>query len=211
MKCNIVSDSFFIPQKVSPSFKEIEFKNHSKECILVEIPQNEYKIIEESAQNMWCSKKNSEYGKGLLNTEEDKFKTERVGRLGDLAFAKIFNLPIDLNYIHNGDECDFYFGFKLDKLISKVDVKTSYKKPNYEKGLIYAINQWGKQIPLKSDIYIFQFIENEDRLKKTAKVCIIGYSTQDYIKNIVPVKSRVSRHYNYEILYKDLKSIKDLL
>ena len=134
--------------------------------IVVNITPDEYVRCEESSFNMGCNNKKSNYGRGMLNTDEDPRKVERVGRLGEVAVAKILNLKVDWEYKRFGDKCDFSIDSKL-----KIDVKTIATR-NYlpDKGFIRAADGNGKTVPIRSDIFIFCYLHSEDKINKIASV-----------------------------------------
>jgi hypothetical protein len=196
----------YFPKKTSPEVKEIKFGDLTKKCFLVKIPNKDYSACVEAASNRWSNKKKGTYGKGLANTSEDPFRVERTGLLGEIAIAKLLGLGVDNEYKEKGDVQDFLWGD------TKIDIKTAIKLPEYQAGLIYARNQWGKDIPLTKDIYIFNYLEKDDRVLQEAEVIVIGYAINDFIKNLPLVRARAwnSTHLNREVPYQDLQSIEDI-
>lgn len=100
------------------------------------------------------------YKKGAMNSEQDKFKTERMGLHGERAFSKFLgNFPIDEKYRGKGDNgVDFLLN------TNKIDVKfhaevAQYKRNNFyggyyikatfKDGRIKTIND------IKTNIYVF--------------------------------------------------------
>lgn len=172
---------------------------------IVNIDKEEYDICDKAAKNMWANSKKGYYGKGMLNTVEDPYKTERTGRLGEMAFGILVNQSIDDEYKHLGDTHDFFFENK------KIDVKTAAKKPSYSCGLVRAETQSGKKLDLSSDIYVFGYVINDDVNKKTAQICLVGYMKKADIIKLEPKKARRGFHKNYEVHYKTLLDIGDLI
>ena len=174
------------------------------EPFVARIEGEDYKRCEEASKNMWCNSKPGKYGAGLANTNQDPYKVSRVGKLGEMAFAKLFRLGIDLSYKKGGDETDCIIDGK------KIDIKTALR--NYNTGLIYKTNEWGKEVPLKSDIYVFAHLKEEDRESKIALITLVGYCYKAQVLNAKVAKGRKrgSKHYNYEIPYLHLKPIYEL-
>lgn len=171
----------------------------------VDIFKPEYKLCEESAANMACSKKTGQYGRGAKNTKEDPIKVERTGRLGEKAFEKLTGLPADFSYREFGDKYDFY----VDK-DCKIDVKTSMNGQN-ECCFIFAIDEKGKKKKLTSDVFVFSYLSKEDPLNKTASVVFVGYLKKEDVEKIPITKSNLGNFYNYKIPFKDLKPINNLI
>lgn len=171
----------------------------------VDLFKPEYKLCEESAANMSCSKKTGQYGKGTRNTKEDPLKVERTGRLGEKAFEKLTGLPADFSYREFGDKYDFYVDEDC-----KIDVKTSMNGQN-ECGFIFAIDEKGRKKELTSDVFVFSYMSKDDIENKLATVVFVGYLKKDDLEKIPITKSYYGNFYNYKIPYKDLKPIKPLI
>jgi hypothetical protein len=183
--------------------KQIKFNNIIKDCISVKIQDTEYELCDEYSHKRWSNEKTGFYGGGMLNSAEDKHKTERIGLLGEYAFSKLFDIPVDFSYRKFGDDCDFLMGKY------KIDVKTESKLHWYNSGLIYGMNEYGKKIYLKSDIYVFSYIEFDNRTNKNAIINIIGFELKRNIEktDLVPGRKNGSKHFNYEVLYDKLYPI----
>lgn len=189
---------FFLPQQSTGI--------NVNDGIEVLILDKEYEVCMNASQNMWCSSKKGKWGGGLINSEDDKTKAERTGLLGEIAFAKLANLQINVDYCEGGNDEDC---LTINGL--KIDVKTAAKKPKYKAGLIRAANPNQKLVSLKSDLYVFAYIVEELSQEKICRVVIVG---GEYRENIVKrelKKAKVGNHFNYEIKYKELIPIKDLL
>jgi hypothetical protein len=172
------------------------------------INSDDYVLCETYAKNMSCHSKPGTYGSGLLNNKNDPYKTERTGKLGEMALSKLLKLDVDGEYRKYGDEYDF----KVKNC--KIDIKT--KSPNNyinKTGYITAINENGYKLPLKSNIYVFCYLEYDDVVNKNAVVIIQGWIHSDEITNLIPVPSplRYAKHKNYEIDLTKLKPIDELL
>ena len=169
---------------------------------------NEYNLCEQYSQNMWCSSKRGTYGKGLLNSQSDPYKTERTGKLGEMALSKLIKSNVDGEYKKYGDQYDFKIkGYSID-------IKT--KAPNKyinKVGYITAINEKGYKLQLKSNIYVFCYLENDDTIQKNAVAIVQGWIHADEISKLTPKPSPIAnaKHYNYEIDLTQLKTIDTLL
>ncbi len=174
--------------------------------ILVHLDKNLYQLAVEASSNRWSNTKKGGYGKGILNSKSDKYKTERIGLLGELAFAKLFNLKVDLDYKHGGDKFDFLISEKT------YDIKTSSKRPLYEQGLIMRVTENGKLIEIDKDYYVFGYLKEENLQALWAEVVFIGYQTKEFIEKltIVPPKVEYLKHKNVEVNYSDMLDLKEL-
>lgn len=192
---------FYKPAKIEPVWQELQTKGGPIEIIIVEVMGEEYERVKNFSSNMWANKKRGKWGSGLINTPQDEYRAERMGILGEMAFAKIFGYSVNLNYCEGGEIYDFEI---MDK---KIDVKTSYKYQGA--AFIKAVNVNGSVIKLVSDYYVFAFIMSE-RLNY-AKIALVGFEKIENIKNMDYTKGRSDDHLNYEMQYEDLISIRDLL
>lgn len=170
--------------------------------IEVSLNSDDYVLAEAAAKNMWSSSKTGVYGSGLLNSSSDKFKTERIGRLGEVALSKLFYLPIDSKFREMGDDNDFSF------LGIKIDVKTANR--DYGKLLVYAQNERGKEIPLKSDIYVAAILTYESLELKKATIIFKGWCNQTQLVQGGRVPAMKGTHKNWAIDYSNLNSIESL-
>jgi len=195
----------FFPKVISPVYETIVSNNNILTIIEVLVGGEDYKLCEQSSNNMSVNHKKGEWGLGLSNYENDPRIVERVGRLGEMAFAKIFGLGVDLDYREFGDNYDFIF---LNNLT--VDIKTAICRPLYDAGLIRAASSENNLLPLKCAVYFFSYIKNENRNEKRATIHLLGGKKRNDIINMEIKKARKGHHYNYEILYKDLIPVKKI-
>lgn len=153
---------------------------------------------------MWASSKKGNYGKGLSNTSDDPLKVERTGKLGEMAFARLCGLGVDLSYRKFGDDCDFTL------LGLKIDVKTSLRNQGF--GLIYAQAPGGRLMDIKCDRYVFAHIESDDKDSKTAIIVLSGYIKRLHLvdRPLVP-GWRGGGHRNYLIYYHELEPIEKIV
>lgn len=195
-------------QIVEPIVVKQLFDNIEKDCIMVEIEGAEYAACEaaSSGKNFWGNSKPGAYGSGLGKTDDDEFKPARTGLLGQMAFAKIFNQQVDLEYRKGGDKYDNKIGRYT------YDIKCAMK--NRGEGLIQHTNEFGKknEQALSKDIYVLAYVESEDRKQQKCKIIFAGYaSKQDIQECETKIGYRGSGHLNYVVAFSKLKSIVKLL
>jgi hypothetical protein len=202
-----MSHKFFYPKREDPVWVSVKLGNKRiKNCALVVVEGEEHEVADDFSQNMWTKEKpDGFWNKGMLNTEKDKFKTERTGILGEIAFAKIFGLPVNIQYKKNGEPYDFILNGK------KLDIKTSRSK-RIHSGLVRGQNKNGEKILLLCDIYFFCILVSEDRENKHAEILLVGLTgKKDLCKGgLYPSKRKLTEHLNYEIEYKNLHKTLDL-
>ena len=167
--------------------------------MIVRIDKELYEECEKAAANMWCSSKKGMYGKGLLNTKNDPLKTERTGRLGEMALCLVLNASPDFSYRKFGDAGDFVVEGK------KIDIKTAAR--NYGEMLVYAENEWGKKVNIKSDIYVAAVVLSDDIEKKEAEIDILGWCKKEDLMSRDLVPARQGKHKNYAVPHAELDSI----
>jgi hypothetical protein len=169
------------------------------------IRKDEYKICVDCACNMWANEKDgSKLNRGLLNSKKDPHRTERIGRLCEMGFGKLFDMSIDTEYKKFGDTMDFLYKEK------KINVKGAARYPDWEAGLVLARDNKGRKSELKQDIYVFGYMKNENKEQEQANMVLVGYQTKEFILSLPPVPARREDHHNYEIPYQDLLSIEAL-
>lgn len=168
----------------------------------ITITSDLYQKCEECSQNRWSNKKKGQFGRGLINKKEDPCRAERVGLLGEAALAQYINRKVDYKYKEGGSPFDFH----LNNLT--IDIKTAAK--SYGCGLIRAKTVNNTVIELKSDLYVFAFLESEDKEKKEATVILRGWLKREEIEKCNIVPARIGDHLNYEARYEDLRPIEEL-
>src|SRR5574337_737239 len=144
--------------------------------ISVEVLGHNYDLCQQASSNLWANTKKGRYGSGLINSNKDPRKVERVGLLGEMAFSILSKLPVDFGYKEGGASYDFIL-----KDGRTVDIKTESKLHDYNCGLIYAISDWGKPIMLRADLYVFCYLKEESKDNKKAVINFLGYCTQDFV------------------------------
>lgn len=166
----------------------------------VEISKKGYQQAVEASKNMWSSKKPGFYGRGMLNTNSDPYKTERIGRLGELALASVLKVNPDFSYRKFGDKYDF----KINEYT--IDIKTA-ATTKYKQLLVMGVNEYNRPVKLKADIYIAAHLIEEDHVKQKAAIELVGFCTKKQLlqKGLFPAK--IGRHQNYQFDYADLQSL----
>lgn len=194
----------FKPRFQDPSLYPIKIDDDVRAAFYAYVDEDAYAAVSEASHNMWCSRKGGRWGAGLANSDEDPCKVERTGLLGEMAFGIMFGRPVNLDFKPHG----FDYDFEVDGY--RIDVKTSTKRPNDDIALIRCESDGGKEISLISDLYVFAYIDDEDRDSGWARVCVVGGLTKEKILEYPKVPARKGNHRNYEIPYGDLESIVEL-
>jgi hypothetical protein len=184
-----------------------KFATVVQDWIYVKIAGDEYEMCEQAGKEVWAAKKRgSVFKEGCANTKADPFRVTRTGFLGQMAFGKVFEQPVDLVYREFGDAYDNIIADKT------LDIKCATR--NYGMVLIrHSEDDW--KVPLDKDIYVGGFLDKEDRELKTTTVVLTGYVTKEHIieKFNKPhlAKKKNASHFNYEIPFNRMESIFELL
>jgi len=173
--------------------------------MIIVISGEDYKYCESGAENLWCSSKPGVYGRGMLNSKSDPKKVERIGNLGEFAFATYMGLDKpEFAYKTGGVDHDFYInGFTIN-------VKCASK--NYGAVLIKCETEKGRYVFQDSDFFVASYLKTENREQKIALIDLVGYVDLEFIKKLTPVESPRwnSSHKNYQINFEDCKKIHNL-
>lgn len=168
----------------------------------IQISQQLYEKCDKHSQNRWSNKKKGFFGRGMINSNDDPCKVERIGLLGEAALALYINQKVDYEYREGGAPFDFNIGGL------NLDLKTAAR--NYGCGLIRAVSDRGTVIELKSDVYVFAYLERENKDEKSASIVLTGWLERCKIQTQSVVPARVGKHYNYECKYTNLNPIETL-
>lgn len=171
--------------------------------MIITINANEYKLCDKGSKNYWCSSKKGIYGRGILNTENDPYRVERIGNLGEFAFAKYMKLdPPAFEYKKGGDDYDFLINGHT------IDVKCARK--DYGAILIKCETEKGTDVFQKCDIFVCSHVIEDDR--KTASVRLVGWVTLDYVLSLPKKESPHwrSQHKNYEVNFNSVNPMDEL-
>lgn len=190
------------PEIVKQEFNHKEFDGViNLDCIRVVIEGDEYLACEQAALNFWAKEKGGHYGKGAINTEEDETKCERVGLLGQMAFSKLTDDVVDLEYKKGGDKYDNIIFGKY-----KVDVKCAHKKG--DENLIQKKTEKGYEMKIDKDIYVGAFLDPEENcFKKMAVVILVGFCFKKEVLSSKVKKSPIGNWYNYVMHFGDMRPI----
>jgi hypothetical protein len=178
--------------------------------VIIRVEANAYKECDAFSRAMWAnSKVGNEYNRGILNTKEDPYKTERVGALGEMAFSLFMGAPVDFEYSKFGKEVDFTINGKT------IDVKTAAEKSKYSISLLRATTDRGNPVKISCDVYVSAYII-EENIGTSAQVALVGWHLLPEIleQKQLPARRKFSRHKNYELKYEDshpMESLRDYL
>ena len=180
-----------------------QFNGKEKECIIIKIDGLEYEECDQASENYWANSKPGVYGAGLGATADDKYKPVRSGLLGQMAFGKLTGLPVDTTYRKGGDQ--------QDNLIGKIKIDIKCPMRNYGAALIYHTSEKGIKISLDKDIYVCSYIEQENRIEKTATVIMTGFALKQDVEKCEVKLGRKGSHMNYELPFDTLRPITKLV
>lgn len=180
------------------------FNGHELDIHRVTISGEEYEMCDRASKGWWTAKKSGGgWNPGMLNSSHDPRKVERIGILGEMSFGALCGMPVDLEYNQFGNIADF-------KVLSHpIDIKTAAR--GYGLGLIRCIDEYGRQMEMRCDIYAFAYLEFEDKAARTATVAHVGYTTKSELLKRRIVRARKGSHKNYEIPYHELKPMSKFL
>ena len=175
-----------------------------KECLLVKVAGSNYRECVRASKIFAANNFKGAYGKGLISDEKDPYKTTRVGLLGEMAFGIITNKPVNTEYKEHGDSADFWINGNM------LDVKCASKKIpiNY----ILHTNEYGKKLYLKQCIFVYAFLENEDRSDECSEIVLTGFNSEIEVSRS-PVRrgKRGKGHLNYEVSFASTYPIHELI
>lgn len=204
-------DFYYTPEQVQPVIEtqtcwvNVNGKPKAKSypVVSVTISGDEWLVCHEYSFRRGCNKKTGTYGVGIENSKfgnNDPRIVERLGLLGEMALAKLWNLPVDFTE-RDYDQYDFMCHGK------KIDIKVS--NGYYSGNFIQVINQNGYHIPLRHDIYIGGHVAKEDKTKQFATIVLAGWQTHEFVEGLPTVKSTAkgASHYNKRLEYADLNPL----
>jgi hypothetical protein len=149
---------------------------------------------------MECSNNPGTFGAGLINSKDDPRKVERTGFIGEMTFGALTKRPTFIGKKRGGGIDDFVFN----------NIKTDIKATRFKNAmLIKSVNEDGRPVNLKSDIYISGYLK-ENREMKYAAVLFIGYATGEYVRNKPNVKAIKGYHLNKQLNWNELLPIENL-
>jgi hypothetical protein len=175
--------------------------------IHIEIGVTDYLKCCDYSENNWSKSKPGRYGKGIGNNANDPNRIERVSKISELAVSQLFGVEEpDYEYRKGGDG-----GSDLEICGLSVDIKCAMRPGtrNYFKG----IDKIGRST-VKADLYIFAYLEGENRLAHKAAIVVVGYLTKQQVMDQelkVPSKGWSKQKCNYEIEHSVMLPIEDLI
>ena len=208
---------FLIPDKI------VEVKFYGKSCVCYEvvISGEEYIICADPNRDMYYKTGKGAFPEGMLNSKDDPNRVGRIGFLGEFAFAKLFGLSVDLGFHDRGDQYDFLIALPTKEegvKYLRIDFKTASMYRDRDKGRIICKKYDGANLELRKDIYVFGYVDYDNRQKREAKVVIVGYCTKGYIEKfhnelIEGVMTTYSDrpYFNKQVPFDELLPIGDLL
>jgi hypothetical protein len=109
----------------------------------------------------WAKKgaKNDRYDKGILNSDDDPYRTERIGIYGEKAFNLITGLPIDEEERPKGDP-----GWDFILPDSQIKIDPKHSLTSHDTFYIKAAKSSLKPQKPKSDFYVFSYNYNPEGL-----------------------------------------------
>jgi len=179
----------------------------------------------------------TQFKRGLSNSDRDDFKVERYGCIGEQAFHILTGLPIDRKVRRFGNR----FDFAASGVKCKIEVKIAMRYPEYEigkfrpkefDGRIFGYDFFCDKfylkakddkrtsksfLPLNADVYVFsvaEFLAPNDLNPIEGSVQFIGWILQgklDKFKEVGPGVKSGSVHLNYYIHRKYLSSMTTFL
>lgn len=158
--------------------------------------------IAKLASQSWDTKNwgRAGYNGGLLNSARDPRRTERLGIIGQIAFGKAMNREVDLSYKRGGDDYD-------DVVLGQtIDVKLSQR--NYGCGFVTSTKSGDSMMSFK-DIYVFSYLESESDSHASVKIQGIKSFVNFKLNWLTP--ARRGTHYNWEVPFRDLVPIEQLI
>ena len=182
-----------------------DYEGVRMEAFAIDVGGQDYMVCEEHSKKRWSNKKTGFYGSGIMNTDEDPYRVERIGLLGEVAFGKIFDWPVDLTYRKGGDKNDFQIGD------ISIDVKTSFSESG--KSRVLHTNSRGKKVISYKDLYVVSFLDFDYPDLAHAAIIFVGYVTRGYLedRSVVPAPHPKATHLNQEILFQECSPMEHLL
>jgi len=144
-----------------------------RRCVFVTISGNDY--IECKETTYWSSEKTDNYGKPQPFPDGKGDMKSAVGLFGEMAFAIINNLDVDLSYRKNGDSCDF----AVDGVT--IDIKTAMKKSKgpHIRSRKLSTGRFDKM----KDMYVVGYLADHNIDNHTAEVVLVGYFYRDEMES----------------------------
>lgn len=175
--------------------------------MLITVDGEAYIKASNASRGFWASSKPGSYGRGLKNSPEDPTRIERIGILGEIAFAIAANIPYQDNIRYQK------YGMLQDFITADgqtVDVKTSLKNrsPVYLK-----VHDSTLEVASRCMFFMVCGLVHEDAATNTAVIQLHGYQTRSFIQTlpIKPSPIRGATHRNFELDFDSLLPLENLL
>jgi hypothetical protein len=133
-----------------------------------------YKKCVKSSKEQWGNSKKDKYGVGIINTDGDKYKTFRWGKLGESGFGVRYDVgEPEWKFVEFGDKGE---DFIIGNFNRSLDIKMSK---------LIQVESKGIWLGLKSDIYVIGEIDKDYRSEEEAVVKLKGFITKIKIEKLV--------------------------
>jgi hypothetical protein len=187
----------FTPEKIDIEFVE----DNGNEVVCVKIPKKELRAMSRQRGKWACENKPGEWGRGLLKDAVG------VGLRGEMAFAKILGLSIDLEpkAAGTGGGSDF----DVRKVTMELKTKNLGSKHNHL--LVRYLTENDNPVPVKSDLYIAARIVTVIKVPGHEIIHLMGWATKPEILKQDTVPARAGSHKNKEIPFTELREMRKLL
>ncbi len=187
----------FTPEKIDIEFVE----DNGKEVVCVKIPKKELRAMIRQRGKWACENKPGEWGGGFLKDAVG------VGLRGEMAFAKINGLSIDLEpkAAGTGGGSDF----EVKKVT--IELKTKNLGSNHNHLLVRYLTENDNSVPMKSDIYIAARIVTVVKVPGYEVIHLMGWAKKFEVAGQETVPARAGSHKNKEISFADLHEMRKLL
>jgi hypothetical protein len=187
----------FIPEKI-----DIEYATDiDKEVIRVKLPKIELESMAQQRERWACENKPGEWGRGLLKDAVG------VGLRGEMAFAKILGLSIDLEPKAAGTGGGSDFSMQG----VPIELKTKDITSTHNHLLVRCLTDYGNVVPMRSDIYVAARVTSIRIDPKHEIVHLMGWAEKSELEKLKSVKARRGSHKNKEIPYAELRDMRKLL
>jgi len=136
---------------------------------------------------------------------KDEYDRRMVGALGEIGFAGLYNLPVNIGYMGKPPRSDFIFNG------CSLDVKTSSKI--WGNGQLFVDGKLNRDTVdrttgLDSDIYVLSVLCEKSDEHQTATVNFLGWVTKRVLSTCETKKT--SSNIRYSLNWTKLNSMKDL-
>jgi hypothetical protein len=137
--------------------------------------------------------------------EENEYNRRLVGALGEIGFAGLYNLPVNIGYMGKPPRSDFNMNGCM------VDIKTSSKI--WGNGQLFVDGRINRdtvdtQTGLDSDLYVMAVLCENSEKHQTATVNFLGWMTKPQLLNCVTTKKE--KGFRYALDWTLMNNMSDL-